>query len=193
MPSLAAAQSLQSHVSVRRMGSLRIWHLCAAIAAIAVLMSVDPRRLPLASKISLLVLGGTATAISYCARVPWLRAAVWVCAAYPILPPIAVVATWFAAWAHLGHVPRANFDDPGSLGTLVEICRSAAFLSLSITAAMSALCLCFVGLNVIVSLLRKNPYTRENMWMVLIPMLSWSALLLFFYRDPGGVVMWFFD
>ena len=79
------------------------------------------------------------------------------------------------------------------IGTVVEFSRGVAFLSLTLTPTMAVLCLCFVGLILVVSLLRKHPYTKENMWMLLTSMLCWSVLVLFFTCDPGGVVTWFFD
>jgi hypothetical protein len=182
-----------SNIQVKRTGRLRIWHLGIAVAAVALIMSVDPERLPMASKLWLFVLASLAAAISSYSRVPFLRVATWTTGVYGILPPIGVIITWIAASTKLGRVPQANLDDPGTIGPAVEVARTLTFLTLSLTATMGLLCLLLVASNLIASLLKKKPYTAENLMLCTFPVISWSACVLFFKCDPGGVITWFFD
>jgi hypothetical protein len=177
----------------QRTKQLRIWHILSAIAATALLMSADPANLPMAAKTTLFVLGLIATAISCLMPASWLKVTAWSTVIFPIFPPLGVLLTWLAARVALSHVPRTNFDDPRTIGGFVEICRCVTFLSLSLVTSMALLCLSLVALNLVISLIRKNPYTSENALLCTFSVLSWSAMLLFFYCDPGGLAEWFFD
>jgi hypothetical protein len=176
-----------------RTKQLRIWHILSAVAATALLISVDPATLPMAAKTTLFVLGLTAAAISCFMPASWLKVTAWSTVIFPIFPPLGVLLTWLAASVALSHVPRANLDDPGTIGGFVEICRCATFLSLSLVPSMALLSLSLVAFNLVISLIRKNPYTSENALLCTFSVLSWSAMIVFFYCDPGGLVYWFFD
>src|SRR4051794_28889977 len=40
---------------------------------------------------------------------------------HPLLMPIALYATWLAAWMTLGHAPRCSLDEPKYIGWLVDL------------------------------------------------------------------------
>jgi hypothetical protein len=44
----------------------------------------------------------------------------------PLWTTLFMIATWFAAWAQLGHRPKPSIDDPKSIHGLVDLCYGGA-------------------------------------------------------------------
>ena len=165
---------------------LRLWHLALAVVCISLLMAIDSSRLHVGSKVLVLVFAAVVLAISRLADEHWLRVGTWASGLYPAFSPLAVCTTWVVAGFALGLRPRANADDPARIGTLVAVVRWGAWQLIDFEPVMGLLCIGLVGASVVVSLIKKNPYTFENLLIFVVPTCSWLTWRVSSRGTQGG-------
>ena len=113
--------------------------------------------------------------------------------AYPVLMLASLYATWFVAWAVLGHQPRPSLDDPKYISTLVDI--PYVFTMILIIAMPGAMVLA-VGMTPLH--LRKsgsstNSVAVKTTLALLILAALWAATIAVCRLDPWNVSMWYMD
>jgi len=106
-------------------------------------------------------------------------------ALHPLLVPIALYATWLAAFVTLGHPPRCMTDDPKSIGLLVDLAYVPSVLLLAFWYIVA-----FLAVALMVMLFHKyGEIARLSLSMGCLYLL----VFLLLHWDPGDVLCWFMD
>ena len=150
----------------------KLWQIMLATAAFAGLMAV----LGAIGAIALLILISTLVLPVFVAKPGHrLRAAAWVSSLYPLLILASLYATWFTAWAVLGHSPRMSLDDPKFISPIVDVPLTTTYpLMLGLAFAM-VLCLVLVMAFVGQSVDRDRARLGKAAIQLLIPVLLWLS------------------
>lgn len=113
--------------------------------------------------------------------------------AYPVLMLAALYATWFVAWAVLGHPPRPSLDDPKYISTFVDI--PYIFTMILIIATPGAMVLA-VGLTPLhfrrLESSRGAVVTKTTLALLMLVAL-WAVTIAVCRLDPWNVSMWYMD
>jgi hypothetical protein len=130
----------------------------------------------------------TTSALGFMRRVP---AVYWWCVLwFPLVPFMLVGATWFAAWAQLGHRPRPHLDDPSSISILVT-----ALSRLSLLAITAFPALCFAGFVAAVCIPRR--VRSATHWKATLSaglyLIASLGIFLWVRKDTWQVLEWIFD
>jgi hypothetical protein len=86
-------------------------------------------------------------------------------------------ATWFTAWAVLGHRPRSSLDDPKFISPLVEVPYLATFL-LGLTAPLSLpLSMLLILFHIAQGNQWRSDLPGRRAALILVPILVWLSVI----------------
>ena len=144
-------------------------------------LSEDPTLLPISKRVDGLRLTST-----FADDMKAIRAYV---VSYPVVLPLAFLATWLAGRASLGYWPRPSRDDPKYMGRLVDVPYTITWL------------LMIVGLPVftvgVLSLLyyafRDQTPRRGLLIASALSLLCMIGTIALLRLDPLGIVSWYMD
>lgn len=151
----------------------RLWQIMAIVAMLAVLFAA----LGVIFTIAVLLIAGAMLGPVAAARPGRrLEAAAWAASLYPLLLFVFLYATWFAAWAVLGHQPRRDRDNPRLLGPIVLV----PYVSMRLTAITAPYGLCISYPLLIAHIARRIGRDRIGRCKAgglgLLPALVWLAM-----------------
>ena len=113
----------------------------------------------------------------------WYRLIAW---AYPPSLLLSFFVTWLVAWGMLGHIPRPNYDDPGSIGWPVD---ASSFITGILLVGMPGASLVGIVIEFIAG--QRKLLLRIASCLALAGV--WTLAICFLQWDPFDVVLWFFD
>jgi hypothetical protein len=122
-------------------------------------------------------------------RKDWLVPSCALAWAYPFLLVKSLYATWFVAWAVLGHRPVPSIDDPKSIAPVVDV--PYLLTEILFTGLPIALTLGIVGTSWYA--LRRSTSSAAAARAVGGFAASWAAAAAFLMWDPLRVAYWFMD
>jgi hypothetical protein len=112
---------------------------------------------------------------------------------YPLLPLLALYATWLAGWAMLGHRPRPSLDDPKDIGGAVDAFYLVAALLL-FTFPIGCAVVAAMGIPVTIWYVRSRTESwRRAVLLALVLAGIYAACLLLLKWDPLQVLYWYMD
>jgi hypothetical protein len=109
--------------------------------------------------------------------------------AYPIVLPLAFLATWLAGRLSLGYWPRPSLDDPKHIGAWVDV-------PYNITALLMVVGLPAFAFGIISLIYRGYCDETRRRSLLLVSTLSvicMVATVLILRLDPWGIVTWYAD
>lgn len=171
----------------------QLWHVMLAIAALGGLFAY----FGVTGAVAIVALVGAVVLPIVLAR-PGRRlgAAAWTSSLYPLLLPLSLYATWFTAWAVLGHQPRSSLDDPKWISPVVEIPYGATILCLMSVPLSWAVSIPLMLAHVAESITRRHILPLRAAALLLAPVLVWFSVVAFLYLKPFGVryvIDWYMD
>jgi hypothetical protein len=170
-----------------------IGQLSFGVALVALLLGLHRAGLPTGILAVVLGLSVIATFVSWNKALTWHAAAVCTLAAYPVLPTVALLVTWILAYFQLGHLPRANLDDPAAISTSIRLCVVLSWQLISSLSIVGVACLCGATSLVFRKLLFGTGSRSQVASLCGLSAATWLAFFLFVSWDPFGVFYWFFD
>ncbi|WP_435007133.1 hypothetical protein P12x_004508 [Tundrisphaera lichenicola] len=115
----------------------------------------------------------------------------WVAAALPTLLGLSLLATWWTAWAFLGHQPRLMLDDPKFISVWVDIPFSTTLVFIVASLPSALVCLSLAIFRALGSLDRDSKPAIRIGKALLHPAL-WIAGYAFL-SQLGDLVVWYMD
>jgi hypothetical protein len=125
-----------------------------------------------------------------------LGTAAWATSLFPLLLPLSLYATWFTAWAVLGHRPRSSLDDPKSISPIVEVPYAATGLCLMSVMLSWAVSILLMMAHVAESISRRHILPLKVAALLLAPILVWGSVFAFLYLGLLGadhIIEWYMD
>jgi hypothetical protein len=124
------------------------------------------------------------------------RVLAWLCivlSAYPLLVLAAVHVTWLTAALVLGHWPRPNQDDPGSIGAAVALAGTATALILMAGCVVLPLHAALLVAYGVRSDWRDSRHVRDVAALAFLSVWTWCLTVLLIRWDPFDAMAWFLD
>ena len=133
-----------------------------------------------------------------------LWVAAWVCCLYPLLILCSLYATWFTAWAVLGHRPRSSMNDPKSISPIVRVpFDTTAFLIMGSPLALVS-CIPLMLAGVVQRERRGGSRPNTTAFQVLVPLfarllapfMSWLLVIAIIgvnLFESHDILRWFID
>jgi len=109
--------------------------------------------------------------------------------AYPVVLPLAFLATWLAGRLSLGYWPRPSLDDPKHIGAWVDVPYNITALLMLVGLPAFA----FGILSLIYRAYRDETRRRRLLRASILSVILMVATVLILRWDPLGVVTWYAD
>jgi hypothetical protein len=109
---------------------------------------------------------------------------------YPLILVGALYATWFTAWAILGHRPVPSLDDPRSISRAVDVPYFVFFpLLLGMFPALGL----HVAVVIVLMVADLRKRRARGAALALVAATLWAGAILFLRADPWRVGEWYMD
>jgi hypothetical protein len=171
----------------------KLWQIMLAIAAFAGLMAALGA---IGAIAILIVISALVLPVVVAKSGHRLRAAAWVSSLYPVLIMASVYATWFTAWAVLGHRPRMSLDDPKFISPIVDVPLTTTYLLMLGLPFAMVICVMLVIAFVAQGVGRDGVRPGKAVTQLLIPVLLWLSAWIMSRSnlfDFNYVAEWFMD
>jgi hypothetical protein len=112
---------------------------------------------------------------------------------YPLLPLIALYATWLTGWIVLGHAPRPSLDDPKDIGgpfPVAYVIAGLLLVSLPFGSIIGVVMGIFVTFWYVHS--RRGSRWLAAVWTMLL-LATYVTCVLLLKWDPLDVANWYLD
>lgn len=122
------------------------------------------------------------------ARMRWLDVLANATALYPLLVCAALYGFWGTAWWQLGHPPRPSWNDPKDVAGTAWLYELSILLLVGLLPGFMAM----AGLQT-ARVLRDHRQPWRALGRAAAGCAVWVVVVWLLARDPGDVLLWFFD
>jgi len=113
-------------------------------------------------------------------------------AAYPLLVPVLLFATWLAAYMTLGRAPRVYIDDPNHISPIVSTFNELTSMSF-ILLMMHLPATPILILAIAYAERARDRMIEKTVTLFLIMLASWGFVMIAAFSFLRGIIDWYLD